>query len=90
MIIKAGIVARICLWLSIQYQCIGEYLEQDLELILSGQNSDQNTNPEALGLRITQEAPYKSTCFPGFVTYTNGMCLALYLLSVSRMKLTHL
>ena len=30
-------------------------MEQDLELILNGQNSDQNTNPEMLGLRITQE-----------------------------------
>ena len=37
------------------YRCIGEYLEQDPELILSGQNSDQNTNPEALGLHVTQE-----------------------------------
>ena len=75
MIIKAGIVARIRLRPSIQYQYIGEYLEQDLELIVSGQNSDQNTNPEALGLCVTQEAPYKITCFPGFIAYTNGMCL---------------
>ena len=63
-----------------------------MELILSGQNSDENTNSEALGVRITQEAPYKGTrkgtCFPGFVAYTNGMCS--YLLSASKMKLTSL
>ena len=42
------------------------YLEQDLELILSGQNSDQNTNPEALGLHITQEALHtKAPAFLG-------------------------
>ena len=40
------------------FYLIGEYLEQELELILSSQNSDQNipTLKCLIGLHITQEA----------------------------------
>ena len=58
-------MARIRLWPSMYYQYIGEYLEQDLELILSGQNSDRITNPEAFSLHLWFASHARAPAFLG-------------------------